>query len=740
MRPSYARTAALILGLLALAGVRPQAQTPAAGGAAPFDIVGFIDAATVEPQADRFSGGGTITVNGTKIIVPQNTLLQMPAFALTWQEVFAMAPAPWGPPKTHPLEVPQVDASAQSGLAKADTPSPATTYEVRVQGNRLKGADGEEQYIAGLMFIAQQSLNAGAGFINYIDYAAGELRVGGEIGNASTGARVVINDPIGKFGRARTHDARFTIDEDNPTVRSETAFPMCVPRFDPASQDDPDCPQANRPRQGGNYLTVFTMDAPICDADGCPREPNPGEICPESGRACTNPVRMAPFEVGDYVTYSGALVTAGENDEYVSAHSVIANVGLFTAPGTQPTYTAIDVTLLGVGGVPDPFLPQEATVRSKLEGFTTDPTSLGVDLYAIDVDACTGQQSWRYYASASVDQGGVLGAVAGRWRWTPNSDVPLLPPTRNMLAVSWNGLYTDWNTGGTRTASGIEAGQYLAPNFEFIFPENLGIGNPPVPSNFQDFPFLASGSGPYAGAVPEDDPETGSPIVRGRLGQLSPWPGAITPVTPVCTDAGAVFAPVADAGPPQSVKTNEVVTLDASGSRETNPNLGLTLQYYWKLVDGPVDPLTRKTIPVKIASLPGQPALRTFTTPEFFDAQRQRRIALPYTLTFEVTVNNGYVSSVATVKIDVTDRPVPADVITISTATFRPIRERLDVNATSSDPAAVLTLQGFGDMGPGVPATGGGASISIVGVYPQPLTVTVISSKGGTATIPVTVR
>src|SRR6185436_5142560 len=298
------------------------------------------------------------------------------------------------------------------------------------------------------------SLNGGAGFINYIDYATGELRVGGTIGDATTGARVRINDPAGKFGRAWTHDARFTIDEDNPTVRSETAYPMCVPRFDPAAQDDPDCPQKNRTKgPDANYLTVLTMDAPICDDAGCPREPAPREVCAESGRPCTNPLRMAPFEVGDYVDYSGALIT-DERGDLIAAHSVVANVGLFTAPGTQPTYTAIDVVLLGVGGVPDPFLPQEAAVRTKLEGFSTDPTSLGVDLYAIDVDACTGAESWRYYASAAVDPGGALGAVAGRWRWAPNTDVPLLPPTRNMLAVSWNGIYTDWNSGASTTASG----------------------------------------------------------------------------------------------------------------------------------------------------------------------------------------------------------------------------------------------------------------------------------------------
>src|SRR3954469_3430099 len=95
MRSRYGRFAAIVAALVASVTMRPQAQTPAPAGAAPFDVIGFIDAATVTPEADGFSGGGTITVNGTNIIVPKNTLLQMPAFALTWQEVFNMAPEPW---------------------------------------------------------------------------------------------------------------------------------------------------------------------------------------------------------------------------------------------------------------------------------------------------------------------------------------------------------------------------------------------------------------------------------------------------------------------------------------------------------------------------------------------------------------------------------------------------------------------------------------------------------------------
>jgi hypothetical protein len=53
------------------------------------------------------------------------------------------------------------------------------------------------------------------------------------------------------------------------------------------------------------------------------------------------------------------------------------------------------------------------------------------------------------------------------------------------------------------------SGLYQAPIFEYLFPENAGVGTPVVPNNFEDFPFLVNGSGPLNGA---------GPIV----GQLSP--------------------------------------------------------------------------------------------------------------------------------------------------------------------------------------------------------------------------
>ena len=114
------------------------------------------------------------------------------------------------------------------------------TYQVHVVGNKVGGV-----YIAGLITIAQDALNSGAGYINFIDYATGEIFVGG-VGPTRNGARVKINDPVGRFGRISTPDQRFTVDSDNPTIKSETGFPMCIPRFAPAVSD-PLCTQANRP-------------------------------------------------------------------------------------------------------------------------------------------------------------------------------------------------------------------------------------------------------------------------------------------------------------------------------------------------------------------------------------------------------------------------------------------------------------------------------------------------------------
>ena len=94
-----------------------------------FDITGFIQSATLGgPGTGPGVGahmGGFITINGQVVTVPSETIVILPANALTWQELFALAPAPY--------------TGVATGMALADIPAPLTTYEARIVGNRVIG-------------------------------------------------------------------------------------------------------------------------------------------------------------------------------------------------------------------------------------------------------------------------------------------------------------------------------------------------------------------------------------------------------------------------------------------------------------------------------------------------------------------------------------------------------------------------------------------------------------------------
>jgi hypothetical protein len=666
----------LLPALLLLAGgANAQIFT---GAVSPFTVIGFIQKATIDTPGDAFSGG-KLTVNGHIITIPRNTILQMPAATMTWGEVFLNAPAAY---KT----------ANQSGLALSDLPVPLTTYEVTVYGNRVGPGTPTDQYIAGLVFISQQSLNSGQGYINFINYATGEMRVGGVINSSTTGARVQLNDPLGRFGKAHTPDARLTIDEDNPTVRSTTGFPMCVARVAPPTVDAL-CPQTNRPKDAaGNFTPIFTFPLP---ATG---------VTPDARQ-------QMPFEVGDFVTFAGSLF-ADAAGQYISAYSVIADIGAFTWTNTLPAYVAIDTLLMGTGGAPDPLLPQEAVEKLVAIGFTTDSTQL-VDIFAMDVNACTGVETDRYYTTDDPS-GPPIGAVKGRWksRITVGN---FLPPTREIRAVSRT--LNQGNFGfnfatATKYANGLIAGQYHAPDFTFKFPENLVAGGPMVPLNFQDFPFLRDGSGPY----------TASNGQTATVGQLAPWPG--NPAVPAACNGpfGETKAPIPNAGANQTVPSGSLVTLNGSASSDPNsPPLPL-ISWTWVQVGGPSVTLSDPTV-----SNP------TFTAPIIATGKP------PAFIQFQMTVTNGIVSSgVASTQVTVQPQGAPPpvkDVVTITSNIWRFAGSRLSVTATSSDTtgAAVLdmTIPNFAPIG--MTNAGGGTYTAVVNT-PFPSSVTITSSEGGTAT------
>ena len=479
-----------------------------------FDETGFIQDATVSADnsacpdvADENHWGGSVTMNGTRITVPCNMIVQMPANTLTWADVVG-------------------DASAPSLTLKGGG---YPSFEMRVVGNIVDG-----KHMAGLMFASQQSANSGSGTISRIDYGTGEIHV--DTGDPSSPAVLQINDPHGRFGRAQSPDPRFSVDDQNPTIHAGTGYPMCVPRTDPATADDPLCPQANRPKPAGagrhcrNFTDAGVVPLP---ASGELSQPRAGQVfcsmyvMPSvATRAAGDPDarQQAPFEEGDHITWSGTLMKGPSGGaDAISVHTIEANVGIYTQPGTQPSYLAIGE--FGVGSA-DPNatavngVAQETQDRILLEAETTDVRT-PVDIYLQDVDATTGALKNRWVTPYEMTGENQLGTPSGgittqftgaqpqraRLRATKAPLGLLSQPTRTIRVAVRSlcapqadqaALDACLNKAPT-VANGLQAGEYTAPTFEFIFPENVMAGDSPVPNDLWHLPFLRNGEG--AGGV-----------------------------------------------------------------------------------------------------------------------------------------------------------------------------------------------------------------------------------------------
>lgn len=638
-----------------------------------FDITGFLQEATVTSAADAHSGG-TLKVNGHTVTVPRETIVILPANALTWQELFAKAPAPY--------------TGVATGMALADVPAPLTTYEVHVIGNRVG-----DTYIAGLINISQQALNTGSGFINFIDYTNGEMWVGGQIavdavGNpvlsgTNPGTRVRINDPVGRYGRIISPDVRFTVDPDNPTIMSATGYPMCLPRTAPVGGVGTDvlCPEGNRPivtpaspTSPAVYATNFTTNN--LTNPGFPQFPG---VFPDS-------TLQAPFEVGDWITFAGTLVTdnltpttgpwPGTATTYISAHTIVNNVAIYTFPGSNPAYVMTEVTIIGTGGL-TVLGAGEAVIRTRFEGMTTDVDPSGaaqrkIHLYGIDLTSA-GVTSDRDWGTIGVDPGPPNGAVKGRWRFRPpclpfgsvptrpdkdcvmNQAGTFLPPTREMRAVI-EGLQSQnpANPAAVTSANGLFYGQYHAPIAEYIFPENIP-GAPIVENNFNTIPFLACGG--YS--------SSGIPGGVGTLaGILNPWPSNVAPNTSNCVGLVSPPSSVAATATPSSVisGTGTLVTLSATASGTT------PLSFAW--TQAPTD------VPQVVLTNPNT-ATATFTTPV---------VAANTTLNFTVTVTNSAGSASASTVVNVSvDVPIVNHVAPQTVFSGTPVT----MNITGADPAGL---------------------------------------------------
>lgn len=487
-----------------------------------FDVTGFIQDATLSQDnascptvLDARYYGGTVTVNGNKIIVPCNTIIQMPANTLTWADFI------------------------DGGVSLALNASPYPSFEINVVGNSV----GNRQ-VAGLIYVSQQSLNGGSGFITRIDYATGNIEVNN--GDPANPTVLQINDPNGRFGRAQSPDPRFSVDDANPTIHAGTGYPLCVPRTDPAVADDPLCPQKNRPAPPCRLFSNAGVAPPV---SGELSPPAPGQAyCSQyvmkaapgtpgvlaaniAGPNDPDVRQQVPFEVGDFIAWSGTLFKSpGGGADFISVHTIEANLGIYTQPGTQPSYLSIGE--FGVGTA-DPLAtavngaPQETQDRIFLEASTTD-VKTPVDIYMVDIDPLTGAERNRWVSpweltgecnptlTLAATCYGVSGGITtqntgpqpqrARVRATKAPTGLLSQPTRTLrvmvrsrcvpTATADQPALDACIANTPLVANGLKSGMYLAPVFEYIFPENVKPGDPIVPNDFWHLPFLRNGEGP----------------------------------------------------------------------------------------------------------------------------------------------------------------------------------------------------------------------------------------------------
>eukprot|EP00953_Heterococcus_sp_UTEX-ZZ885_P023011 12678-Heterococcus_DN1.PRE.1 len=249
------------------------------------------------------------------------------------------------------------------------------------------------------------------GYIDAIDYATGTLTI--EV-DGGTGAKVRINDPTGQYGRASSgtqFDDRFCVDPENPTIRSATGFPMCIPRTNPATADDPECPAANRPKLAdGSFNPAFTMVRATIDT---PHD----------------------YHVHSITSDAAVQRTISLDGSFIAAYEIINNIAIYTAPGVDPAYTVFEVAIIGTGGLnysaaadaattATAATTGEAAVRSRYEGFTTDATR-PVQIWGLDFNPTDGTFTKRDFGSVMPDPGpaGAVGSVQGRWRFRPQCTV-----------------------------------------------------------------------------------------------------------------------------------------------------------------------------------------------------------------------------------------------------------------------------------------------------------------------------
>ncbi|KAL5314385.1 hypothetical protein ACEPPN_018811 [Leptodophora sp. 'Broadleaf-Isolate-01'] len=274
-----------------------------------FEMTGEINALTF--RTGNALTGGSLTLDGIKITIPDNCLVTLPAITVSWQELSATGALP--------------------GFG-----SPGVTWAATVQGNVVGGA-----YVAGLVFIAQNPAQVLQGTIASINSATGHFTVT----SANGPLDCVINSPTGFYSGIPYTDAPlWTADPNNPSIHAQSGFPVCIP----TTANTVECPAKNRPTVGGVPSTSFTFGAPPVAA-GAP-----------------DPMFMVPLAVGDFITFTGTTVGGT-----LTINALTANLGIYTAPGTKPAYVNVEEAIFGIASA----RANVEVAETRAVAFTTDPST-----------------------------------------------------------------------------------------------------------------------------------------------------------------------------------------------------------------------------------------------------------------------------------------------------------------------------------------------------------------------------
>ncbi|KAK6066366.1 hypothetical protein SCUP515_10682 [Seiridium cupressi] len=402
-------------------------------------------------------------------------------------------------------------------------------YEVSVVGNVVSGKP-----IAGQVYISQLFTQGSSGFIEKVNFD-GSIKI-------ANGPAIRINDPNAVYSVGYTGSPFMTADDENPSISSFSGFPMCVPR----SATDPLCPSSNRP----TIVTTGTQQGTLTAPD---------------------PLVMAPFVAGDFIEYSGFR----SGDEIICFEITATNIQIVTGATTangRPSYIRMEDAIIGVYTTD----VNAEGAQSRFVGYTSDPAGSPLIVSAIDIDVCTGKETFRSVTSAIVD------TAAGETR--NKFDVRL--KTGQSGDVYTREYVIETNTAAKLTKNNITAGRYIQPVTEWIQPELVNPGLAPLANDFSRFSHLTKGLGlDAAGNIwgpLSPFPQTGVTVFD--ISSCPPPPSSTTTPssTPPTTTPTPIFIPVDTVTVTAATWTSSgggTLTVTCTSSNTNSTQVGMLLDY-----------------------------------------------------------------------------------------------------------------------------------------------------------------